>query len=533
MQLLARGSKCGEDAGRRKTLKGSYVRIGIRMKLGMVVFCVIALTLLASGIWDVLWVRDRGVSQLRHTAEMASGRLSGALALPLWEMEKQKVEEIVNSEMGDDGLYAVVIRSPDGKNAILSKRRDKDWKIVDGEPESGEGLISGKNDVLRSKGANQPGETIGKLEVYYTDRFLAEELRGRAVSIALKGGAALLVIVGALYLSLNRLILNPLLNITSSLKENSGDLTHRIEIHTNDEIAELAEAFNGMTSRLASTLSRAASISGALSSGASEQAEALREAAASLDRMASATKRNAEASVHATGLTDQAKEVVRTANDSMDLLTVSMKEISVASEETQKIVKTIDEIAFQTNLLALNAAVEAARAGEAGAGFAVVADEVRNLAMRAAEAARNTAALIEETVKKIGNGARIVLKTNEEFDRVGAITLEVGKCMGEVAAASDETASGVNRVAGIIDSMRAITNQNAGEAEELASMVGEFHNGGRDARAHTDMDADAAGGFRREIASANGKNLLGAIDRGAGKGVSSGARLAFRSNGRG
>ena len=108
----------------------------------------------------------------------------------------------------------------------------------------------------------------------------------------------------------------------------------------------------------------------------------------------------------------------------MSDLTVSMGEISGASEETQKIVKTIDEIAFQTNLLALNAAVEAARAGEAGAGFAVVADEVRNLAMRAAEAAKNTANLIENTVKRVKDGSELVSRTNEAFTQVAENSTE-------------------------------------------------------------------------------------------------------------
>src|SRR5208283_3533056 len=104
-------------------------------------------------------------------------------------------------------------------------------------------------------------------------------------------------------------------------------------------------------------------------------------------------------------------QILSKANQSMSQLTTSMVEISRASEETSKIIKTIDEIAFQTNLLALNAAVEAARAGETGAGFAVVADEVRNLAMRAADAAKNTANLIEGTVKQIKDGSGMVERT--------------------------------------------------------------------------------------------------------------------------
>ena len=113
------------------------------------------------------------------------------------------------------------------------------------------------------------------------------------------------------------------------------------------------------------------------------------------------------------------------AADSMGRLMEFMHEISTASDKTQKIIKTIDEIAFQTNLLALNAAVEAARAGEAGAGFAVVADEVRNLAMRAAEAAKNTAALIEGNVKMIQTGADLAKSMSGEFSEVASSVTKV------------------------------------------------------------------------------------------------------------
>ena len=145
-----------------------------------------------------------------------------------------------------------------------------------------------------------------------------------------------------------------------------------------------------------------------LADGASQQASAIEETTASLDEMSAMTKRNAEGANQADRLMQEATGIIVRANATMKNLTVSMNEISQASEDTQKIIKTIDEIAFQTNLLALNAAVEAARAGEVGAGFAVVADEVRNLAMRAAEAAKSTADLIEGTVKKINNGSSVV-----------------------------------------------------------------------------------------------------------------------------
>jgi methyl-accepting chemotaxis protein len=145
-----------------------------------------------------------------------------------------------------------------------------------------------------------------------------------------------------------------------------------------------------------------------------------------------------------------------------------MKEISIASEQTAKIIKTIDEIAFQTNLLALNAAVEAARAGEAGAGFAVVAGEVRNLAMRAAEAAKNTAGLLEGTVKKIQSGSNMVSKTNEDFGKVAAGSKKVGGLVGEIAAASREQAQGIEQINIAMAEMDRVVQQNASNAEESA-----------------------------------------------------------------
>jgi methyl-accepting chemotaxis protein len=146
-----------------------------------------------------------------------------------------------------------------------------------------------------------------------------------------------------------------------------------------------------------------------------------------------------------------------------------MQEISQASEETSKIIKTIDEIAFQTNLLALNAAVEAARAGEAGAGFAVVADEVRNLAMRSAQAAKSTSELIEGTVKKVKGGSEIVSRTNTAFEEVARSTAKASELIGEIAVASREQAQGIGQVNSAVSEMDKVTQHTAATAEETAS----------------------------------------------------------------
>ncbi len=227
--------------------------------------------------------------------------------------------------------------------------------------------------------------------------------------------------------------------------------------------------------QVAAASGQVSSASQSLAEGSAEQAASLEETSSSLEQMSSMTKQNADNANQADTLMKDANRVVAQANDSMTELITSMEEISKASEETSKIIKTIDEIAFQTNLLALNAAVEAARAGEAGAGFAVVADEVRNLALRAADAAKNTADLIEGTVTKVKDGSELVTKTNEAFAGVATSASKVGELVGEIAAASSEQAHGIEQVNKAIAEMDKVVQQSAASAEECASAAEEMH----------------------------------------------------------
>ena len=236
-------------------------------------------------------------------------------------------------------------------------------------------------------------------------------------------------------------------------------------------VDQMEEAAN----QIASASSQVAAASQSLAEGSSEQASAIEETSSSLEEMSSMTKQNAGNATQADNLMKQANEVVKKANSSMETLTSSMREISAASEETSKIIKTIDEIAFQTNLLALNAAVEAARAGEAGAGFAVVAEEVRNLAMRSADAAKNTSVLIEGTVKKIKDGSDLVAHTNEAFSEVAVSSSKVGELVGEIAAASQEQAQGIDQINKAVAEMDKVTQQTAANAEESASASEEMN----------------------------------------------------------
>ena len=225
---------------------------------------------------------------------------------------------------------------------------------------------------------------------------------------------------------------------------------------------------------VSSAAGQVSSAAQSLAEGSSEQAASIEETSSSLEEMSSMTRRNADNAQQANSLTNEAKVLVQDANGSMSQLSQSMGEISQASEETSKIIKTIDEIAFQTNLLALNAAVEAARAGEAGAGFAVVADEVRSLAMRAADAAKNTANLIEGTMKKVKDGSDLVTRSNDAFQKVAVSAGKVADLVSEISAASNEQAKGIGQINVAVTELDKLTQQNAANAEESASAAEEM-----------------------------------------------------------
>jgi methyl-accepting chemotaxis protein len=260
------------------------------------------------------------------------------------------------------------------------------------------------------------------------------------------------------------------------------DLSVRIEGRHSGEYAQMKESLNRAVNNLDQTLTHvfgasnevsaaSAQISArseSLAQGAAEQAGTLEEISNNLQEVLAMTRQNAASAKEARQLAERGHASARRGMDSLERLSEAIDKIKVSSDSTAKIIKTIDEIAFQTNLLALNAAVEAARAGDAGKGFAVVAEEVRNLAMRSAEAAKNTAALIEDSVKTTQRGVAIHGDVLNDLDEINNHVQKLNQFVSEIAAACDQQTLGVDEINSAVEQINKVTQQTASNAEESA-----------------------------------------------------------------
>jgi methyl-accepting chemotaxis protein len=345
-----------------------------------------------------------------------------------------------------------------------------------------------ERDVL-SRSVQRAVETLGNLvvEAQKLARSAAEgNLAQRGDAVQFKGGYR--EIIQGVNETLDAVI-GPVNEAAAVLeKVAQRDLTARVTGNYRGDFAKIKEALNlavknldesmsqvsMVTEQVTSAAGQISSGSYSLSQGATTQASSLEEVSSALQEMAAMTKQNATNANAARGLSGGARTSAERGVDSMKRLAEAIDRIKMSSDKTAKIVKTIDEIAFQTNLLALNAAVEAARAGDAGKGFAVVAEEVRSLAMRSAAAAKNTADLIEESVKNAEGGVAINHEVMQNLVGINEQVNKVSEVMAEIAAASEQQSHGVDQVNTAVEQVNQVTQQTASNAEESASAAEEL-----------------------------------------------------------
>lgn len=309
--------------------------------------------------------------------------------------------------------------------------------------------------------------------------------RVRAVrGIILAASVLLLGIAAVITVWVAKGITRPIALLDAEVKKMSeGDLTGEIKINSQDEIGNLAKNFNKLIANLNTDLSNINSAaeqvaagahqlsvsSQSLSQGTTEQASSIQEITATISQIAAQTKENALNANEASELARMARETTVQGNQQMKEMLKAMADINDSSSNISKVIKVIDDLAFQTNILALNAAVEAARAGQHGKGFAVVAEEVRNLAARSADAAKETTALIEDSISKAEIGMKIARETAEVLNKIeeganNAVSLNAG-----IASASNEQATGIAQINHAIDQISQVVQSNSATAEETAS----------------------------------------------------------------
>lgn len=361
-------------------------------------------------------------------------------------------EKITGTKLGKTGYGFAV----DGKGIVIS-HPNKDHilstvitKIV-GMEEIGQAMVAGKKDATSYtfKGVKKmagfapvplTGWSVCVTQDY--DEFMrpANKIRNMIVIVSII--FLILTVISVVYFA--GTITKPIIRIVNETNEADDQI--------NTASSEVAQASQN------------------LAEGASEQASGIEETSATLEELSSMTKNNADSAQLASNtMSVDMKEGNRKISDFMEQMKVAIGQSVKSSEETAKIIKTIDEIAFQTNLLALNAAVEAARAGEVGAGFAVVADEVRSLALRAAEAAKNTNSLIADSTDKAHEASglfeKIIACTNDNRH----IAKKVTELVNEIAQSSKEQAQGISQISIAVSQMDAVVQRNAASAEETAS----------------------------------------------------------------
>lgn len=303
---------------------------------------------------------------------------------------------------------------------------------------------------------------------------------------------AIIAAIG-LGLLIARIISKPVAELVGAAEKIAGgDLDVKIDVQTKDEIGLLAQAFSTMADNINEVLAninssaeqvaagskQVSSSSIALSQGATEQAASIEELTASIEEIASQTKQNAANANQANELAETARTNAKQGNSEMQDMLKAMEEINESSANISRIIKVIDEIAFQTNILALNAAVEAARAGQHGKGFAVVAEEVRNLAARSANAAKETTAMIEGSIKKVEGGTKIANETAGALTRIVEGVSEVAELVNRIAVASNEQAAGISQinqgvmqVSQVVQTNSATSEESAAASEELSSQA--------------------------------------------------------------
>jgi hypothetical protein len=448
-------------------------------------FCVVAIIVCAVGWtgYSGLHKTDRGLS------EVADVRLPSIEGLTMIEAGLMQVR--MNCYAVMDPTQSLDIRStyPDRVKMGLEKA-DEGWKLYEPLPQTPEEAVMWKEFVPLWKAWHDDWKTFDNLATRSLDsndpqefRRLCDEMHSFTNSNFAKSARGNIDKLRDL-IALNYQIAGDAKKDAQAISKRSANMALSLSLVSvivafafglflsfsiSRNLNRIVSAAGEGASQIAAAAGQVSSSAQGVAEGSQEQAASIEETSSSVEELSAMTKQNTANAKQASLMAGEARTSMTKSAEGALSMETAMRDIKIGSDQTSKIVKTIDEIAFQTNLLALNAAVEAARAGEAGKGFAVVAEEVRNLAMRAAEAAKNTGALIEENVTRVNNGVQIIDSLKSTLEQTLSAVDKVTHLNNEVAAASDEQSKGLEQINVAITQMNQATQANAANAEEAAA----------------------------------------------------------------
>ncbi len=496
----------------------------IQAKVSAIIVLTVTFVLICLFFLGYQITKNQKFDEFNSTSAIIVERLAQNIVEPLWNIEYELAFEVIEAEMLQKIIYAVTFQKNDGKEIIIGKKRDQEWRIIDAKTN-----INGNYNVFK-KEIMKDNNRLGFIEIYFTPKFLNAEMHRTLIAFIIAIIVTDIIIVLSLYQILKGFIIRPINAVVLRIKdiaEGEGDLTARIEIHNQDEIGEMAKWLNTFIDNIKNMIQRIAihtqaltSASTELSGSAAQLASGSEEMSSQTDTVAGATEEvsviingmaasieqmsmNAQTVSSNTGqiahnmntistsienmslalnsVADNAQKGTRIAEKAVTMSSTAtdmMTTLGDAAKEIGKVTHVIKRIAEQTNLLALNATIEAASAGDAGKGFAVVAHEIKELANQSAQAAEDITKRIDGVQGKTAKAVHVIADVAAIITEMNVSTVEVTKSVAEqtvTANAITKTVShantGINGIAVAIAEIAKGTDDMAKNASEGAQGV--------------------------------------------------------------